>query len=57
MHSLIGPEDHWALWAVLCGAAAFGLWAERTRWGSRLAGAVVVIATFPGVAVGRVLGP
>lgn len=45
MRSLIGPEGHWALWAVLCGAAAFGLWAERTRWGSRLSGAVVAIAT------------
>lgn len=45
MASLIGPEDHWAVWAVLCGAAAFGLWAERTRWGARLSGAVVAIAT------------
>jgi uncharacterized membrane protein len=43
--TLIGLEGHWALWTVLCGAAAFGLWAERTRWGSRLSGAVVAIAT------------
>jgi uncharacterized membrane protein len=45
VQSLIGPQDHWAVWTVLCGAAAFGLWAERTRWGSRLSGAVIAIAT------------
>ena len=45
--SLIAPEQHWALWAVLLSAAAFGLWAERTRWGSKLSGAVIAIgATF-----------
>jgi len=45
--SLIGPEQHWALWAVLLSAAAFGLWAEKTRWGSKLSGAVLAIgATF-----------
>ena len=45
--SLIDPGQHWALWAVLLSAAAFGLWAERTRWGSKLSGAVIAIgATF-----------
>jgi uncharacterized membrane protein len=45
MQTLISPEQHWALWAVLFSAAAFGLWAERTALGSRLSGAVVAIAT------------
>lgn len=43
----IDPNDTWALWAVLLGAAAFGLWAERMRWGARISGAVVsMLATF-----------
>jgi uncharacterized membrane protein len=47
MTSLISAENHWALWAVLLSAAAFGLWAERTRWGSKLSEAVIAIgATF-----------
>jgi len=41
MSTLIRPEQDWALWAVLLAAAAFGLWAERTAWGSRLSGAVL----------------
>jgi len=41
---VIAPDDHWALWAVLLSAAAFGLWAERTRWGARVSGAVISIA-------------
>jgi len=45
--SFIDPDQHWALWAVLLSAAAFGLWAEKTRWGSKLSGAVIAIgATF-----------
>lgn len=44
---MIGPDRSWALLAVLWAAGAFGLWAERTRWGSRLSGAVIAIgATF-----------
>jgi uncharacterized membrane protein len=41
---LIGPEEHWALLAILVAVAAFGLWAEqRTGWGRRLSGVVVAI--------------
>jgi uncharacterized membrane protein len=43
--TLITADDHWALWAILISTAAFGLWAEKTRWGSRLSGAVVAIGT------------
>lgn len=47
MQTLIAPDQTWALWAVVLGAAAFGLWAERTRWGARLSGAVLsILATF-----------
>lgn len=43
MSTLIKPDQDWVLWAVLLGAAAFGLWAERRRWGQRLSGAVLAI--------------
>jgi uncharacterized membrane protein len=43
MQTLIAADDHWAIWAVLLAAAAFGLWAERTRWGAKLSGAVIAI--------------
>ncbi len=41
--TLILPDQHWAIWAVLFGVAAFGLWAEKTKWGSYLSGAIVSI--------------
>ncbi len=40
---LISTEQTWALWAVLLIVAAFGLWAERTKIGSRLSAAVIAI--------------
>lgn len=43
MHALIDPNNVWALWAILLSAAAFALWAEGTRWGSKLSGAVIAI--------------
>lgn len=43
MESFLSPDNHWALWAVLLCAAAFGLWAERTKWGAKLSGAVLAI--------------
>ena len=44
---LIPPEQHWALWAILFLAAAFGLWAEKTKWGSKLSAVIVtILATF-----------
>lgn len=42
---LIRTDQTWALWAVLLCAAAFGLWAEQTRVGRRLSGAVIAIGT------------
>ncbi|MFH2008121.1 MAG: DUF819 family protein [bacterium] len=44
---LVSSGQHWILIAVLVAAAAFGLWAETTRWGARLSAVVVAIgATF-----------
>ncbi|RKZ19647.1 hypothetical protein DRQ50_01630 [bacterium] len=41
--TLIAPEMTWAVWTVLLAAAAFGYWAETTRWGSRLSGAILTM--------------
>ena len=41
--AFISADNTWALWAVLLGCAAFGLWAERTAIGSRLSGAVITM--------------
>ncbi len=41
--SLISPDQHWLLWAVLISSAAFGLWAEKTKWGSKLSAVVISI--------------
>jgi uncharacterized membrane protein len=40
---LINLDQHWILWAVLIIAAAFGVWAEKTKIGSKLSGVVVTI--------------
>ncbi len=43
MNPWISPDQHWAIWAILFGAAAFGLGSERTAWGARLSGAVLTL--------------
>ncbi|MEZ4387721.1 MAG: DUF819 family protein [Candidatus Krumholzibacteriia bacterium] len=43
MTSLIHPDQHWLIWAVLLAAAAFGIWAERTAWGARVSGCLVTM--------------
>ncbi len=43
MTSLIPAHADWAIWTLLLAAAAFGLWAERTRWGARLSGCLVTM--------------
>ncbi len=42
-NTLIAEDQHWALWAVLFITAAFGLWAEKTKWGSKLSAVVITI--------------
>ena len=40
---LISPDQHWILWAVLVVAAAFGVWAEKTKIGSKISAVVITI--------------
>lgn len=45
--TLISADQHWILWAILVSAAAFGVMAEKTKWGSRLSAVVLsILATF-----------
>ena len=44
MFPLITADDTWALWAILLAGAAFGFYAENTRVGRRLSGAVLTMA-------------
>ena len=44
VHSLIRPDQHWILWAVLVFGATFGIWAEQyTKWGKKVSGVVISI--------------
>jgi len=43
VNTLMTLKDTWALWALLFGSAAFGLWIERTPWGARLPGAAFTL--------------
>jgi uncharacterized membrane protein len=40
---IIGPEQDFALWAVLIGVAAFGFWCERYPWGRKYSGVMLLI--------------
>lgn len=40
---LISPDQSWAIWAILLGAAAFGFLAENTRVGRKLSGAILTM--------------
>lgn len=40
---LIGPEQNYAIWAVLLGLAAFGFWCERFPWGRKYSGVMLLI--------------
>jgi len=40
---LIGPGQHFALWAVLIAVAAFGFWCERKPWGRKYSGVMLLI--------------
>lgn len=40
---LIGPDQDFALWAVLIALAAFGFWSERRRFGQRYSGVLLLI--------------
>jgi uncharacterized membrane protein len=57
MSTLISADRTWAIWAVLLGAAAFGLWAERTRAGRKLSGAVLTMAVTFVLSNARIIPP
>jgi uncharacterized membrane protein len=40
---LIGPEQDFAIWAVLIGLAGFGFWCERYPWGRKYSGVMLLI--------------
>lgn len=42
-NTLVAPENTWMLWAIIVAAAAFGVWAEKTKWGSKLSAVVITI--------------
>lgn len=40
---LIGPDQDFALWAVLIAVAGFGFWSERYPWGRKYSGVMLLI--------------
>lgn len=42
-NSLIPADQNWLVLASLLVVAALGLWAERTKWGARMSGTVIII--------------
>ena len=40
---LIGPDQDFALWAVLIALAAFGFWCERFPWGRKYSGVMLLM--------------
>ncbi|KAH9611056.1 hypothetical protein KSS87_018959 [Heliosperma pusillum] len=40
---LISSDDHWGLWSVLLATGAFGIWSEKTKFGSVISAALVSI--------------
>ena len=41
--SLIGPDQDFAIWSILIAIAAFGFWCERTSWGQKYSGVMLLI--------------
>jgi uncharacterized membrane protein len=41
--TLFSSNQHWVLWSILLIVAAFGLWAEKTKWGALMSSAVIAI--------------
>ncbi len=40
---LIGPDQDFALWAILIALAGFGFWCERYPWGRKYSGVMLLI--------------
>lgn len=43
MQSLISPDNHFAVWAVLLGICVFGIYGERKGWFRSMSGALMII--------------
>ncbi len=43
MQSLLSPDNHFAIWTILAGASAFGIYGERKGWFKQISGALVTI--------------
>lgn len=41
--TFIGPDQDFALWAILLSLAAFGFWCERFAWGRKFSGVMLLI--------------
>jgi uncharacterized membrane protein len=41
--ALISKDQVWLIWTILLGAAAFGLWAEKQRWGRKVSAVVLTM--------------
>jgi len=42
-NTLIQPDQNWMLWAILISVAAFSIWGERTKIGSKFSAVVIAI--------------
>ena len=40
---LIGPDQDFAIWAVLIALAGFGFWCERFPWGRKYSGVMLLM--------------
>jgi uncharacterized membrane protein len=40
---LIGPDQDFALWAILIALAGFGFWCERFPWGRKYTGVMLLM--------------
>ncbi|GLU24303.1 hypothetical protein SLE2022_402490 [Rubroshorea leprosula] len=38
---IVSPDDHWGIWTALFVTGAFGLWAEKTKIGSKISSALL----------------
>ena len=43
MHSLISPDNHLALFCIVTGAAAFGIYSEHKKWFGKVSGILVTM--------------
>ncbi len=58
MNSLVSPEDHATLWALIAAGTALSIWLEQTyRWAARLSGPVLALLIAMILTNARVMPP